>query len=92
MRATRTKTKKKSGAKIFVFVLILLIIVAGVLLAMKVFKGKENTETANLDNVIANESETEKEVEKTPKTFAGDVRPIAVMIDNHIDAMPQAGL
>lgn len=91
MRTARSKANKKSGAKIFVIVLFLLIIIAGILLAIKVFKGKENRETANVDDIISNENKLEQEV-KTPKTFAGDTRPIAVMIDNHIDAMPQAGL
>lgn len=90
MRATREKTKKKSGVKIFVIVLILLIVIAGALLAMKVFQKKDNVETANTENMLENENVIEEV--KEPKTFAGNTRPIAVMIDNHIDAMPQAGL
>ena len=91
MRATRAKTNKNNGTKIFVIVLILLIIIAGALLVMKIFKGKNNVETANTENMMEKETVQKTEV-KTPKTFAGDTRPIAVMIDNHIDAMPQAGL
>lgn len=90
MRATREKTKKKSGVKIFVIVLILLIVIAGALLAMKFFQKKDNVETANTENMLENENVIEEV--KEPKTFAGNTRPIAVMIDNHIDAMPQAGL
>ncbi len=89
--------KKKGGVKIFVTVLILLIAVAGVLFTMKILGDKENVETANSDNVLTNvddvnETVTEPEVVKTPETLSGTSRPIAVMIDNHIDAMPQAGL
>lgn len=85
------ENKKKSGTKIFVIILILLIIVAGVLLAMKVFqnKGDNNIEAANTNGV---ENQVVKEEIKTPKTLAGNSRPIAVMIDNNIKAMPQAGL
>lgn len=84
---------KKGGAKILVTILILLIIVAGGLLAVKILKGEEENIQANNDNIEANEEKEiqQKEVKK-PKTFAGTTRPIAVMIDNHIDAMPQAGL
>ena len=56
MRTARSKANKKSGAKIFVIVLFLLIIIAGILLAIKVFKGKENCETANVDDIISNEN------------------------------------
>ena len=89
---------KKSGVKIFVIILILLIAVAGVCLAMKFFGGdKEEVETANSDNIVENTEDvqviiTEPEEVKTPETLSGTSRPIAVMIDNHKDAMPQAGL
>ncbi len=78
------------GTKVFVIVLIILIIIAGVLFAMKVF-GENNTEMTNANGEIISQAEEEPEVAK-PKTLSGDSRPIAVMIDNHIDAMPQAGL
>lgn len=85
---------KKGGTKIFIIVLIVLIIVAGVLLAMKFFKGNDSTETSNTEN-IADNGQNGGQVAgavSTPKTFAGNARPIAVMIDNHIKAMQQAGL
>ena len=91
-RTTRnTKNKTKGGAKIFVVVLMLLIIVAAILFVMKLMKDKENTEVANLNTNQTNEMEKQEEI-KTPKTFAGNTRPIAFMIDNNINAMPQAGL
>ena len=77
------------GTKIFVIILILLILIAGGLFALKMFGGNE-TEEANTNTVLT-EEEKEPEVQ-TPKTLSGDSRPIAVMIDNNIDAMPQAGL
>ena len=88
--------KKKGGVKIFVIILILLIAVAGVLLAMKIL-GDNNIKTVNSDNIVSNvenvnETVTEPEVVKTPETLSGTSRPIAFMIDNNINAMPQAGL
>ncbi len=92
MRADKAK-KKSSGSKIFVIVLILLILVASGLLAMKIFKEKGNTQDVGSNNLIENTDSSVLYVdEKKAKTFAGNARPIAVMIDNHIDAMPQAGL
>lgn len=77
-----------AGTKIFIVILILLILVAGVLFAMKVLGDNGPTVAGN---IATNEKKQEPAVE-TPRTLAGDSRPIAVMIDNHIDAMPQAGL
>ena len=82
--------RKTSGTKTFIIVLILLIVIAGILFAMKIMK-ENNTEVANTNDVITNEQEQKNDIEM-PKTLASDSRPIAVMIDNHIDAMPQAGL
>lgn len=82
---------KKKGTKILIIVLIVLIIIAGVLLAVKIVKDKNSVEVANSDNINVNQTSEQGEV-KRPKTFAGDTRPIAVMIDNNINAMPQAGL
>lgn len=79
------------STKVFVTILVILIIIAGVLLAMRFF-GNNTIKPANTNKeIIDNEKKEEPEVAK-PKTLAGDSRPIAVMIDNHIDAMPQAGL
>ena len=94
MRATRAKERKKNNIKIFITVLILVIIVAGIILAVKMSKNNQNIDMANTEGVenIDNNETAEKEKNKKVKTMAGDTRPIAVMIDNHIDAMPQAGL
>lgn len=78
------------GTKTFVVILIVLILIAGGLLVLKMFNNKDvqeaNTNSAN------EEIEEEPVVIEEPKTLSGDSRPIAVMIDNNINAMPQAGL
>ena len=53
MRTDRAK-RKSAGSKIFVVVLILLILIAGGLLAMKVFKEKGNTKDVGSNNLIEN--------------------------------------
>ena len=80
---------QKGGLKILIGILIVLILAAGVLLAMKYFQenGTEKTSNENVDGM-----EIKKEEEKKPVTFSGTDRPIAVMIDNHKNAMPQANL
>ena len=80
--------KEKGGMKLLVAILIILIIIAGALLAMKVMQDKNNNEEVG-DIATMEQQEEEK---PQPKTFAGNERLIALMIDNHIDAMPQAGL
>ncbi len=95
MKENKKKSKEKSGLKSFVILLILVIIIAGILLALKIYGENRQIQTGNfLQNIADNTSQEKPEPEeiKLPKTFAGTTRPIAVMIDNHIDAMPQAGL
>lgn len=87
MRSKKNK-KKKNGTRILIAILIVLIIGAGGVLGYKIIKDKENQATAvEEDKVTATEIE-----EKTVQIFQGSDRPIAVMIDNHSDAWPQAGL
>ena len=74
------------STKVFVVVLIILIIIAGVLFAMKVL-GDNNMQMANANDELISQAGEEPEVAR-PKTLSGDSRPIAVMIDNHIAAMP----
>lgn len=85
--------RKKSGnksKKLFIIVLVVLILVAAALVVLKFFgENKGEVQTANTNQII---NELEETVISKPKTFAGNARPIAVMIDNHINAMPQAGL
>ena len=81
--------KNSKGIKILVIILVVLLIAAGILFAVKIIgdkkQGTDPQQQANT-NVI------EVVEVKEPKTFAGTERPIAVMIDNHKAAMPQAGL
>ena len=78
------------GTKIFVIILIILILIVAGLLALRI-SNDNNVQEANTD--VANEElEEEPIVVQEPKTLSGDSRPIAVMIDNNINAMPQAGL
>ncbi len=87
MKGKRTADSKK-GTKILIVILIILILVAGGVLAYKIVKDKENQETT----VKEDEPMTVEIEEKQVQIFKGNDRPIAVMIDNHSDAWPQAGL
>lgn len=78
----------KAGTKALVVILIILIVAAGGILGYKIIKDKENQETAVAEEKI----EEPKVEEKKVQIFQGNDRPIAVMIDNHSDAWPQAGL
>lgn len=89
--AKRMQKQKSSGTKILIAILMLLIVAAGSLLAIKVLQNKQNeeeVENANQEPIAQVKKEEEK---PQPKTFAGNERPIAVMIDNNINAMHQAG-
>jgi hypothetical protein len=81
---------KNKGVKILIILLIILILAAGGVLAYKIVKDKENKEVSNQaeeNNVLTTGVE-----EKKVQIFQGNDRPIAVMIDNHNGAWPQAGL
>lgn len=81
---------KSVGGKILIAVLVIVVIAAGVLLAMKIVNDKNIIET-----ITGEESQNKEPIvveTKEPTTFAGTDRPIAVMIDNHKGALPQAGL
>ena len=75
-------------AKILVIVLILIILGAGAYLGYKIMKDRENIEPVSGEEQVS----VKKEEPKTVQIFKGNDRPIAVMIDNHSDAWPQAGL
>ena len=77
---------EKGRAKVLIVILVILIICAGGVLAYKITKDKEN-----IEETVANENVAPVE-EKKVQIFNGNDRPIAVMIDNHSDAWPQAGL
>ena len=82
---------KNKGTKILIVVLIIVILAAGGMMAYKIIKDKENETTEvseNQNEDILTATIEEKEVQ----IFNGTDRPIAVMIDNHNLAWPQAGL
>ncbi len=82
---------EKGGVKILIAILVVLIIAAGGVLAYKIIQDQDNEiieQVAVENEVLVATIEEEKEVQ----IFNGDDRPIAVMIDNHDDAWPQAGL
>lgn len=67
-----------------------LIIAAGGVLAYKIMQDERNKETISAEEI--KESGQEEQKESEIKIFNGNSRPVAVMIDNHQDAWPQAGL
>ncbi len=79
------------GTKFLIIALIIIILAAGGIMAYKITKEKKNTTEEVSDNT--NEEVLTAGVEqKKVKIFNGKDRPIAVMIDNHTGAWPQAGL
>lgn len=81
---------EKGRTKILIIMLVIIIIAGGAFLGYKIIKNRANKEIAvnggNGNNIMAAGSE-----EKV-KIFQGNDRPIAIMIDNHNGAWPQAGL
>lgn len=89
---------KNIGIKVLIVLLIILIIGAGVLLAIKVITDN-NSKTKEAGNGVislgSEEGRKEEKVEPQKPVFniyKGTDRPIAVMIDNHKGAWPQAGI
>lgn len=82
---------KNKGTKILIVVLIILILAAGGVMAYKIINDKKNKTQEVSEN--QNEDILTAEIEKKEvQIFKGNDRPIAVMIDNHNLAWPQAGL
>jgi len=84
--------KGSIGIKVLVVILVVLIIVIGVLLGIKVMNGNEAKGEIQTGKENEQSGGTTIVEMKEPQTFKGNDRPIAVMIDNHKGAMPQAGL
>lgn len=85
-KQTSTKTETKAGVKVLIIILAILIVIAGVLLALKVFNKGQTEETAN-EQLPEPEAPQVKIVNVNSKT-----RPYAVMINNNHAAWPQCGL
>lgn len=79
---------EKGGIKALIIILVILIIATGGTLAYKISKDKEKNNNSETEVSKVEEPKKEKEVQ----IFKGNERPIAIMIDNHSDAWPQAGL
>jgi hypothetical protein len=90
-KARGTNGQKNNMIKIVIAILIVTIVIAGIILALKVFN-KDKTETTG--QVAIEEKNEEKKEE--PKVKIVDVnsktRPYAVMINNNHSAWPQCGL
>ena len=79
---------QKGGIKVLIVILVILIIIAGGVLAYKIMqdKNEEQTISGEQENVATTVEKKEVQI------YKGNDRPIAVMIDNHNEAWPQAGL
>ena len=82
---------QKGGVKVLIVILVILIIIAGGVLAYKIMQDKNNKETLSGSGEENNELVATIE-QKEVQIYKGNDRPIAVMIDNHNGAWPQAGL
>ena len=89
----------KSKKHLLIWGIIIVILILAGILGTKIYLDKRNAE--NIPSNVGEETNTvqqieelnkEEEKEKEPDIFHGDDRPIAVMIDNHSGAWPQAGL
>lgn len=80
---------KNNKTRILIIILIIIILVAGVVMAYKIIKDKNDLSkevSDNQDDDILTAGVDDKDI----KIFNGKDRPIAVMIDNHNQAWPQA--
>ena len=92
----------KNLSKILIGIAVILIIIAGIIMGIYFSNKTDNNETHDVINLgtdmVGNEQEANKEKDneenktKEIKIFNGNDRPYAVMIDNHLDALPQAGI
>ena len=85
---------KDKKTLILISILIILIVVAGTILGYKIYKQKnEQSEQNAVETGTQIEEESPLVVsEKKVQIYQGTDRPIAVMIDNHSGAWPQANL
>lgn len=86
--------KKGSGMKILIIILAVVIVIAGILLALKIFN-KGQVETGSPVEIGEKEPEKEREPEKPQVQIVNvnsKTRPYAVMINNNHSAWPQCGL
>ena len=84
------RKKKKSGTRVLITFLIILIIVSGAYLAWKIVNDKKEAGVESFNEEAQEQGQVVEE--NKVKIYSGKDRPIAVMIDNHNLAWPQAGL
>ena len=79
--------------KKIVIVLIVIILIAGICTAF-VLNKKTDVKEDKIEEVVASVDQEEKTVEEKDdiKIFSGKDRPIAVMVDNNVNAQPQAAI
>ena len=87
----------KKTSSILLIILAILVIIAGALVIYKyVIKSDSEKIAGNVVQTSEDDVEKEEETlivkEKSIEVFSGEDRPIAVMIDNHSKAWPQANL
>lgn len=92
--AKKRKDKKMDNkkTKILIILLIIIILAAGGFMAYKIIKDKQNNASTEVSENGEEEILTAGVEQKSIQIFNGKDRPIAVMIDNHNGAWPQAGL
>ena len=89
------KGLSKKSKIIIIISIISVILILAIILCYKIWKDKitmEQIEETNIEEVVEEEPEEKVEEKNQPKIYNGTDRPIAVMIDNHNGAWPQAGL
>ena len=85
--------KNKKFSNSLIIILILFVIIAGGVIGYKYVTNRLKTEVPNETiEVVGKEEKPLVIVEKEVQIFKGTDRPIAVMIDNHTGAWPQANL
>ena len=79
---------------IWIVVIVICIIAIASCSVILYFRGQENNSIFLGTDIVNEEQNNDKIYAELPtvQIFQGDDRPIAVMIDNNIDALPQAGL
>lgn len=87
----KKNTSKKKGIITLIVILIIVIVAAASLLAIKVLNNKKDKNEDSIIELGAEEG-IKDEKKNDIKIFSGNDRTIAVMIDNHKGAWPQAGL
>lgn len=83
---------KNKGIKFLIIILVILVILIGALLALKIVNEKNEKTPSNEVISLGTDKGKIKVEDKNFNIFNGVDRPIAVMIDNHKQAWPQAGL